>query len=95
MTLPVIYTKEQKDRLFAINLEVHVRRFLKLIAEYEGDDRMIVWLGAVSGILLVAAGLTAVYVSRRELNLARIRTDLAASVAHELRTPLAGQRLLL
>ncbi len=45
----------------------------------------------------VALGLMAVvfWMGRREYRLARARTDLAASVAHELRTPLAGQRIIL
>ena len=37
----------------------------------------------------------AIWMGRRQLQQARARTDLAASVAHELRTPLAGQRVVL
>jgi len=42
------------------------------------------------GVIVVA-----IWMGRREFALARSRTDLAASVAHELRTPLAGQRVVL
>ena len=49
------------------------------------------------GLLGLAAGLAVVAAlqMRRELQLARMRTDFVASVSHELRTPLAQMRLLL
>jgi len=49
------------------------------------------------GTLISTIGLifAAVWLARRKLEEARSQTDLAASVAHELRTPLAGQRVVL
>lgn len=49
------------------------------------------------GTLISTIGLVggAIWIGRRHLRQARARTDLAASVAHELRTPLAGQRVVL
>ena len=53
------------------------------------------WVGGLTGLLVLGLALLAAFMAHRELRLAKLRTDLAASVAHELRTPLAGQRLLL
>lgn len=52
-------------------------------------------IGLGSGLLfaLVVAG--ALASGWRDRRVARMRTDLAAAVAHELRTPLSGQRILL
>ncbi|MEM9235583.1 MAG: ATP-binding protein [Verrucomicrobiota bacterium] len=59
------------------------------------QDSALIWIGGASGLGLLALALTAIFFGRHQLRVARMRTDLAASVAHELRTPLAGQRLLL
>ncbi|MEP4077796.1 sensor histidine kinase [Haloferula sp.] len=61
----------------------------------EAGSKSLIWIGGASGLALVSLALAAVFFGRHQLRLARLRTDLAASVAHELRTPLAGQRLLL
>ncbi|MEM6911296.1 MAG: HAMP domain-containing sensor histidine kinase [Verrucomicrobiota bacterium] len=53
------------------------------------------WIGLGSGLLFALAVLGALWSGWQDRNLARLRTDLATSVAHELRTPLAGQRVLL
>ena len=53
------------------------------------------WIGLGSGLLFAAAVVRALLLGWREGMVARLRTDLAASFAHELRTPLAGQRLLI
>ena len=58
-------------------------------------DRMLGIIGTASGILLVSLLLAGIAFGLRETKTARSRMDLAASVAHELRTPLAGQRLVL
>jgi signal transduction histidine kinase len=58
-------------------------------------SRTLIWIGGASGLALLALAIAAVLFGRYQLRIARLRTDLAASVAHELRTPLAGQRLLL
>ena len=49
------------------------------------------------GTLITTMGLilAAIWISRRKLEEARSQIDLAASVAHELRMPLAGQRVVL
>ena len=52
-------------------------------------------VGILSGVGLLLALAFSLWLSDHEHKLARLRTDLAASVAHELRTPLAGQRILL
>ncbi len=59
------------------------------------NEQAMIRVGAASGLLVLALALGAALVARNESRLARMRTDLAASVAHELRTPLAGQRLVL
>lgn len=65
------------------------------VSATDSGSRSLVWIGGASGLALVALAITALLIGRHQLRLARLRTDLAASVAHELRTPLAGQRLLL
>ena len=55
----------------------------------------LVWVGSLTGVVVLVLTLVAAVLASRASRLARMRTDLAASVAHELRTPLAGQRLLL
>lgn len=62
--------------------------------EIFGKPRLFV-VGALCCVILVLALSYAIWMSDRDHRLASLRTDLAASVAHELRTPLAGQRVLL
>ena len=50
------------------------------------------YLTMTASLVVIGA---AIWIGRQELKKARARTDLAASVAHELRTPLAGQRVVL
>ncbi len=52
-------------------------------------------VGLGSGLLFAAAVAGALWSGWRDRRIARLRTDLSASFAHELRTPLAGQRLLI
>lgn len=59
------------------------------------NEQALIWVGGATGLLVLGLAMTAAVVAHRQLRTARLRTDLAASVAHELRTPLAGQRLLL
>src|SRR5690606_1912670 len=53
---------------------------------------------AVIAVLAIAAialtTLAVVRASRRQLQLARLKTDLVAAVSHELKTPLASMRVL-
>lgn len=55
----------------------------------------LIWIGGLTGLAVLGIAIGAAVFAGREMRTARMRTDLAASVAHELRTPLAGQRLLL
>jgi signal transduction histidine kinase len=66
-----------------------------MFAAAEVNQSAMIWVGATSGLLVLALAVGAALLARKDYRLARMRTDLAASVAHELRTPLAGQRLLL
>jgi len=61
----------------------------------EKSKRAIYWVGLLTLISTVGLVYVAIWMGRRQLQQARARTDLAASVAHELRTPLAGQRIVL
>ena len=49
----------------------------------------------LSGLLLLTISLSALILSLRESRVANLKTEYAAAMAHELRTPLAGQRLVL
>ncbi|NIR46048.1 MAG: HAMP domain-containing histidine kinase [Gemmatimonadetes bacterium] len=52
-------------------------------------------LPVLAGLLLLAAGLVAaaIYLLRREVELARMRAEFVSNVSHELRTPLAQIRM--
>lgn len=64
--------------------------------EAETQSKMAIYLvGLCTLISTIGLVFTAIWMGRRQLQQARARTDLAASVAHELRTPLAGQRIVL
>jgi signal transduction histidine kinase len=52
-------------------------------------------VGLGSGLLFATAVGGALWTGWRDRRIARLRTDLSAAFAHELRTPLAGQRLLI
>ena len=52
------------------------------------------WIGYVAIAAIVLTGLIAGQYFRRQLRLARLRTDLVAAVSHELKTPLASMRVL-
>lgn len=57
--------------------------------------RGVLWIGGAMILSTFGVMLSVIWLGRRQLARARARTDLAASVAHELRTPLAGQRVVL
>ncbi|MGJ8634882.1 MAG: sensor histidine kinase [Luteolibacter sp.] len=59
------------------------------------SDNALLWVGGFTGFAVLALSIGAALAAAEASRIARMRTDLAASVAHELRTPLAGQRLLL
>jgi signal transduction histidine kinase len=52
------------------------------------------WAGALAIGAMAAMGALAGNVFRRQMRLARLKTDLVAAVSHELKTPLASMRLL-
>lgn len=64
-------------------------------SSFAKSSALIRWVGIACALLFLAAVVGSFCFARREAGLARIRMDLAAAMAHELRTPLAGQRLVL
>jgi signal transduction histidine kinase len=62
---------------------------------FRTSTTLVHWVGLGSGLLFAAAVGGALWAGWRDRRIARLRTDLSASFAHELRTPLAGQRLLI
>jgi len=52
------------------------------------------WVGFLVIAAMTITVLIAGHIFRRQLRLARLRTDLVASVSHELRTPIASTQLL-
>jgi signal transduction histidine kinase len=67
-------------------------------AEFAEDDRQhrVIYISvALAGVGLIAiVGLAAAGSLRRQLRLARLKTDLVAAASHELRSPLASMRVL-
>jgi signal transduction histidine kinase len=59
------------------------------------SERAVYFVGAATLFSTVGLVAVAIWMGRRQFQRARARTDLAASVAHELRTTLAGQRIVL
>ncbi|HLH44427.1 MAG TPA: HAMP domain-containing sensor histidine kinase [Bryobacteraceae bacterium] len=61
-----------------------------------GRQRMAtyLWIGYIAITAIVLTGLAAGQYFRRQLRLARLKTDLVAAVSHELKTPLASMRVL-
>jgi signal transduction histidine kinase len=59
-------------------------------------DRIAVhlWTGGLVIAVMLGAAVFATGLVRRQLNLARLKNDLAATVSHELKTPLSSIRLL-
>jgi signal transduction histidine kinase len=53
-----------------------------------------VWIGWLAIIVVATTALAAGQSLRRQWRLARLKTDLLATVSHELKTPLASMRLL-
>jgi signal transduction histidine kinase len=64
------------------------------MAESERRRNFYLWIGYVAVTALVVVGLLFSHVFRRRMQLARLKTDLVATVSHELKTPLASMRLL-
>lgn len=62
---------------------------------FSTSTTLVRWVGLGSGLLFATAVGGALWMGWRDRRIARLRTDLSASFAHELRTPLAGQRLLI
>lgn len=52
------------------------------------------WAGFLAASVIAAIGLLLGSVFRRQMRLARLKTDLVAAVSHELKTPLASMRVL-
>ncbi len=60
-----------------------------------GQSQILVWTGSITGLaVLLIAGLATITVSR-QLALHDLKNTSVATVAHELRTPLASMRMLL
>jgi signal transduction histidine kinase len=63
-------------------------------AAAKGRKTFFIGVGAAGIAIVALLGLGAGSVFRRQLRLARLKTDMVAAVSHELRTPLASMRVL-
>src|SRR6185369_12384444 len=51
------------------------------------------WTGTFALVVMLVLAFLAMRLARRQIALARLKTDLATLVSHELRTPLASMRV--
>jgi signal transduction histidine kinase len=67
-----------------------------LVSDTAGRRRVVsyLWVGYAVIAVMAITGLIVGQSYRRQLRLARLKTDLVAAVSHELKTPLASMRLL-
>jgi len=98
--LAELTTEIPEERLY-LKTELSVWPYLSLRpvedsqVSAQSNAKALTFVGVLTGILIIVIVFGSLFLSHREYQRARARTDLAASVAHELRTPLAGQRILL
>ncbi|MCC7204933.1 MAG: HAMP domain-containing histidine kinase [Phycisphaeraceae bacterium] len=84
-----------QDALPGWQLALRIEGVSPFAAAEHRQEVVLIWAGILALTAIGAATAAAGYALQRQVRLARLKNDLIANVSHELKTPLAGMRVLI